>query len=604
MMRLFVMIVSLFAFQLSLFAQKNYPKGYFRWPLDLKPEIVANLGELRPNHWHMGLDIRTNQVVNQRVYAAAEGYIAFIGIKPSGFGRYIVINHPNGLSTLYAHLNEFAPAIEKYVTDEQYRQQSWSVELTVPKEKFPVTKGTFISFSGTTGGSQGPHLHFEIRDTKSGKCLNPMMFGLPLTDNVRPSIVKLALYDRSRTSYVGSPKFFGLQSTSEGYIIAKNATVKTGSRRVSFAIQAFDRISGSQNEDGIYSAALSVDGKAVVDFMLDSIDYDATSYMNAHIDFRLKYNGGAFVQHVSQLPNENSGVYHQQSGDGVIALNDTAAHDIRIEVRDAYQNISVLNFKVQYDEALASTQPAFTGQVFIPGNVNVLDKSDFEIYIPEICLYDTIYSYYNKTANTSSIAVSPAHQVNDPSVPVHDNLRVRIKPDRTILPEWRDKIVIQRSYRDSRSVQKAETADPLVSGNWLSAQFGDFGTFQAFADVTPPTINNLGSGDTINLSGAKRIVFTPTDNFGIKTFRAELDGQWLRFTNDKGRTWIYEIDERCPYGVHSLTVTATDLVGNATTKTWWFKRSAYTPPVKKAGTKKATAKKSASTKKKTTRKKK
>jgi hypothetical protein len=137
---------------------------------------------------------------------------------------------------------------------------------------------------------------------------------------------------------------------------------------------------------------------------------------------------------------------------------------------------------------------------------------------------------------------------------------------------------------------------------WLAAEFGDFGYFQAYADIIPPSFNSLGSADTVNLSSASRIVFTPSDNFGIKSFKAELDGQWLRFTNDKSRSWIYIFDERCPYGVHKLNVTVEDIAGNITTRTWWFKKYPYTPPKKKparkTGGKKKTVKKAPVRKKK------
>src|ERR1044071_1586712 len=199
MVRYFLFTFLCVAAPCLLSAQKStnpYPQGYLRWPLNLSPEIVANMGELRSNHWHMGLDMRTNQKVDQPVYAAADGYIAYVGIRAQSYGRFIIINHPNGLSTLYGHLNNFAPALEAYVTDQQYTKESWPVELQIPADKFPVKKGAFIAYSGTTGGSQGPHVHFEIRDTKSDKCLNPLLFGMPLTDNVKPTMVKLALYDR------------------------------------------------------------------------------------------------------------------------------------------------------------------------------------------------------------------------------------------------------------------------------------------------------------------------------------------------------------------------------------------------------------------------
>jgi hypothetical protein len=192
------------------------------------------------------------------------------------------------------------------------------------------------------------------------------------------------------------------------------------------------------------------------------------------------------------------------------------------------------------------------------------------------------------------------HQVNDPSVPVHGEMTVRIKPDRTIPAAWRDKIIIQRSYRNDNSVHKAEW-----NGEWLTAGFNEFGNFQAFIDNEPPVLNELGKGDTVDLSRTVRIVFQPRDNFDvIKNFRAELDGKWLRFTNDKGRSFIYNFDEHCPNGVHELKVATEDVAGNITTKAWIFKKYPYKASAKRKTSKKySTNKKAKTTAKKITRKK-
>jgi len=161
----------LVSFTLGLNQPQSYPQKFFRDPLDIPMDLSANFGELRPNHWHMGLDIRTNQKSNLPVYAAADGYVSKVRIEPFGFGRVIYISHPNGLTTLYAHLNNFYPELEQYITEKQYELESWRVDLQIPRNLLQVKKGQFIAYSGNNGASQGPHLHFEIRDSRSDKCL-------------------------------------------------------------------------------------------------------------------------------------------------------------------------------------------------------------------------------------------------------------------------------------------------------------------------------------------------------------------------------------------------------------------------------------------------
>ncbi len=228
--------------------------------------------------------MRTNAKENLPVYAAAEGYIAHIGIRPQSFGRFIIINHPNGLSTLYAHLNDFFPELEKFVTDKQYEKETWAIELDFTKEQFPVSKGAFIAYSGNTGGSQGPHLHFEIFETKTGKRLNPLLFNFNISDNVPPAITRLAVYDRSRSVFDQKPVFYELKNTASGYIIPKIPVMKTGLSRLSFAIQAYDKMSSNGSPDGVFSAQLFFDDIPQVKFVLDSIDYEETAYINSQTD--------------------------------------------------------------------------------------------------------------------------------------------------------------------------------------------------------------------------------------------------------------------------------------------------------------------------------
>lgn len=532
---------------------QNYPRNYFRHPLNVPMQLVANFGEIRANHWHMGLDIRTQQRENLPVYASAEGYVSRVLVEPGGFGQAIYIAHPNGYTTLYAHMNGFFPALQKYVLDEQYRRESWRVSLTLSPDQFPLQKGDYIGLSGNTGGSAGPHVHFEIRDTKTEKVLNPLLFGFPIPDAVPPSVVRLAMYDRNRSTYMQSPQLLNIQRT-------RNNTIKVGSDKISFAIGATDRFSGSNNPNGIYAAKISVDGQPVSSFTLDNIGYDETRYINAQIDFPYEARGGGSLQHITPLPGARDVGYNTYGSDGVIQLTDNETHEVLIEVYDANNNVTRIPFRIQYDGALSSQATAASGEQFLPGQINVFEREPFQLVTTERTMYDAITVGFSASNNTAVNAVSPLFTFLSAAIPSHDSVTVRIKPNITIADEWKDRVVIRGTAGSRSVVQKA-----TWQRGWLMAKFRQFGNYQAFIDNVPPNVNAVPS----DLSRATRIVFTPTDNFNtIKSFRAEVDGQWLRFTNDKGRTWIYTFDDKFPRGQHQLKVRVEDEAGNVTERVW------------------------------------
>ena len=330
------------------------------------------------------------------------------------------------------------------------------------------------------------------------------------------------------------------------------------------------------NPNGIYSAKISLDDDPLIEFVLDSMDYDETDYVNAHIDYKYRYRGGSYLQQLFKLPGDNGRDYRLKSGDGTIDLTDSKVHEVVIEISDIKGNTSSLKFKVQYDRNLSSQVNYKAHRYFVPNYVNVFEQNDFEVYLPENCLYDSIQPVFYRTGKPASNAVSARFQFCDAYIPFHGLISIRIKPNADISASSKNKIVIKQTDSKGTSFKKAEW-----ERDWLAARFGDFGSYEAFIDDQPPTINELGRGDTVDLSASKRIVFYPKDNTGIKNFRVELDGQWLRFTNDKAAAWIYYFDERCPFGVHRLTVRIEDIAGNVTRKEWWFKRHHYTPPKKK-----------------------
>jgi len=554
----------------------KYPQGYFRNPLNIPMSLVANFGELRPGHWHMGLDLRTERRENLPVYAAADGYIAHVGVRPLSFGKFIIINHPNGLSTLYGHLNEFYPELENYVQQKQKEKESWAIDLDFTEKDFRVKKGDYIAKSGNTGGSQGPHLHFEIRDIKTSKCLNTLLFGFNVKDDVPPTISRLAVYDRNIGTYLQTPQIFSLSKTANGYV-TKPAKILTGNRKISFAITATDRVSGSNGANGIFGATLYYDSSPQIGFMIDSIDYDESDYVNAQIDSRYRKAGGPYVQHLSKLPGfRGNFIYNEMNGDGIIELNDTLVHDIKINVIDANENLSTLSFQVQYSEALTKNTPQQTEKLLAPNQVNIIDEKEFAVYMPEDCLYDSVPLSYSQQNIFPANSVTARHVFGNPVYPLHSDFSVRLKTTQPVAENLKNKLVIVKEWKGTRAIRKGKWEN-----SWVTAAFDNLGIFQAFIDIEAPAVRAPREGkDTLDLSPLNKIVFTPSDNSAVRSFKAELDGQWLKFSNDKGRNYIYIFDEQCPYGVHELKVRVEDIVGNVIEKTWWFKRHAYTPPKK------------------------
>ncbi|MEI8052943.1 MAG: M23 family metallopeptidase [Bacteroidota bacterium] len=545
----------------QLFPEKNYPQHYFQWPVGTEPGIVANFGELRPNHYHMGLDCRTESRVNLPVLAAADGYVSKINIDPTGFGRALYISHPNGMTTLYAHLNDFNPEIENYIEEQQYKLQQWKVQIDVPANLLKVTKGELIARSGNTGGSQGPHLHFEVRDTKSDKVLNPLLMGFPIEDNIPPVILKLAVYDRRYSTYEQTPKIYALKKVN-GVYQPLGGKIKVNTNKVSFAISAFDKYTGSTNQNGIYRAVIYDNDESISGFEMDSISYDETRYLNAHIDFKTRNNGGPFLQYLSPLPGYKDGIYKTAKGEnGIITLSDENAHNIKIEVLDAHNNSSILKFDLVKD--IVSEKKNIPGLIFEPNTINVFENDKVSFYMKDSAIYDYFHFKFREAPNT----MGTAYYLQDDEVPVQQYFPIKIKGNFNI--EDTGKIEMKMISHGRTKFKKA-----VYKNGWYESSFRDFGVFQLILDKTPPVVAPLwGFRDGANVSKVNKIAFSAIDNTQeIVDFTGLLDGQWLLFTNDKGKTFIYNFDKYCTPGEHSLELIVKDVVGNTTRKVYRFRR--------------------------------
>ena len=289
--------------------------------------------------------------------------------------------------------------------------------------------------------------------------------------------------------------------------------------------------------------------------------------MNAHIDYKAKALGGPFLQQLFRLPGYTNSIYYSLKKEGALDLSDGRAHPIRIEVRDVFGHSSILAFELSY-RAAPSKPGAMPGKMCYPGMLDGAEWPDCAYYIAEKSLYDSVHINYTRLENPGPHAISAIHSIGATYIPLQEPFLVRIRPNAKFDSSKNGQVVMQRLTGAKKEVQKVQW-----QGGWASARFREFGHFQLLLDEEPPRILPLGFSNGANLSRASRIVILVKDNLeAYKNFRAELDGKWLRFSNDKGKAFIYQFDEHCPAGQHELKITVEDEAGNKATRVLAFTR--------------------------------
>lgn len=538
---------------------QDYPKNYFRNPLDIPILLAGNFGECRANHFHSGMDIKTQGKENMKVYSAADGYISRIKMEPGGFGHALYITHPNGYTTLYAHLNDFIPEVQKFVRQQQYKKEDWAVDVPVPADMFPVKKGQQIAWSGNTGGSTAPHLHFEIRNTQTEHPLNPQLFGFEIEDTIAPKPIELAVYNTGKSIYEQQVQLVALRKKGTDYTFD---TIYVNSPDAGLGIHANDFMNGSSNTLNFYTAALYANNEQLLNIRLDDIGYDVTRYLHAYVDYKARKQTSKWIQLLFQLKGNKLDHIYEYPGDlksnrGNIHFTKKAMVPVRIELTDAAGNttniVGVLSSKPQNEDA---TKKACTN-FFTAGQPNSFRNKNIHLRLPATALYDDMCFTYSKTSHANGY--SDIHHVHRSFVPIHMWIDLFITPDNNVPADKRNKVAMV--YIDGK--EETGKAATYVDGAY-KAYMRNFGDYKLVVDEEAPELTPQQK-EGADLSKASRISFTAKDEVtSVKSFRAELDGEWLLF-EQHGNTWFYEFDERCSKGKHTLSVTVSDENDNSRT---------------------------------------
>jgi len=546
----------------NLFAQEpiqlhQYPKNFFHYPLDLPPSTAGSFGELRGAHFHSGLDFKTNQTTGYPVHAAYDGYVSRLRIQFGGFGHAIYITHPNGYTTVYGHVKTFSPAMAKLIRDEQYKQQSFEVDIKLEPTQIMVCQGDVIAMSGNEGASAGPHLHFEIRDTQTEETINPQLFGLTIPDKIPPSITSIGIYhlDGNPFSEQTPRQFLAVTGSNGNYHLIKPQVLNL-SGEIGFGISTTDMTSVSPNHNGIYSCEIKVDGKTVYTFAVERFAFDQTHAINAYIDYPELMKTRRWVQKCFILPGSKISLYPQSVNRGIVKFNDNEMHDVEYVVKDVAGNTSTLNLKVKstpHDNNLAIVKTG--GNLFHYDQKNEFANDKVRVIINTGNLYDDLYFNY-KVLPRRPGAFSATYAIHNKFTPVHDSYDLWIKPDSSI-GKFAEKAVIVST--------DGAMAGGTYQDGYIKSQPHTFGDFFVKVDTVPPTIVPINIKTEANLSKAKGIFFRIGDNLsGIKTFMGKIDGKWVLMEWDyKTKVLGFSFNDDIAPGKHIFELTVTDYKNNS-----------------------------------------
>ena len=560
-----VVLFFLFAIT-SLFAQDHYPQDYFRSPLDIPLLTSGTFGELRTNHFHSGIDFRTQKKEGLPVYAAADGYVSRIKISTYGYGKAIYITHPNGFTTVYGHLLKAAPAIESYSKKQQYKEKSFEIDVYPIIGELLVKKGDTIAFSGNSGGSFGPHLHYEIRDTQSENIINPFYFGLAKEfEDTRPPVIEgLLAYPMDENAVVNAsqqPVLVNLVLQKDGSYLASSLKARG---RVGFALQTHDLSNNNYGKNGVFGIQTFLNGQANFTIKFDTFSFDETRHVNNYIDYeRFVKTKQKFQKLFIETPYELSLLTKNQSN-GLVSIEPNSNYTYRIEVVDFHQNKTIIHVPIQFSHAKPAILPIEKKTDFYVRykNEHQYVKDSVSVFIPE----DTFYkdSYIDFEVSNGIV------QIGQPTIAIKRNITISF-PNTSIAEEERSQHFIASIEGTKLNYNKT-----YLKGKYFTLYTRNLGAFVVAKDSIAPTITPLNFTEGKWMSTLPVLEVAITDDFsGIQSFNGFLNNQWILFEYDfKINKLTHDFaDSIVIEGRNELKIIVVDNVGNSTIFETHFFRS-------------------------------
>jgi hypothetical protein len=537
------------------FAQVKQPKNYFRNPLDIPSVLSGTFGELRSNHFHSGIDLKTQGKEGLKVYATANGYVSRIKVAQYGYGKTIYISHPNGYTTVYAHLSKYADKIENYVKKIQYKKENYQTgNLFFKEDTFPVKKGEVIAFTGNTGSSGGPHLHYEIRNTKTEHIINPLIFGLHPEDTIAPVFQSLKVYPLHSNSEINKQHkslIISLKKIKKGVYSADRIFA---SGPIGLGVRVFDRLNKASNKNGINSLEMLVNGKRIYYHNVETFSFAESKFINLHIDYSYYKKYKRRYQKTYKEKANKLSTYKDLINNGQLEIKNGLNYSIEIIAKDYKGNTSSLKIpivgkqsNVQFSQIKDTTEFKI-----IAGNFQKFKKDNITIAFPKNTFYEDLYLDFKVEEGIAKI--------HTPTVPLHKSFTLTFD-------------VSKYSEKEKQQLYIANVENPTYpiyqftrkkdSTFFITTKI--LGRYSLLSDTLKPSINLLHFKDKQWISKLKTLQVKIFDKgSGIKDYRATIDGEWILMEyNHKTKIITYNFNDKKLVGSkHIFKIVVSDNVGN------------------------------------------
>ena len=555
-MRLFIFIFLLTCTSVSI-AQSNYPKDYFREPLDITLVLAGTFAELRSNHFHSGIDIKTQHKKGLKVYASADGYVSRIKISTFGYGKALYITHPNGYTSVYAHLQKFSPKLESYIKQLQYEKESYEVELFPNTNELPIEKSEIVAYSGNSGGSSAPHLHFEIRDNAE-RPINPLLFGIDIKDTRKPIITEVYAYSIDENSHVNKSNLrqkLRLIPQKNGDYTVENIIAHG---KIGFALATIDRQDLAPNSNGVYNIQSFYNGNSNFELDFKRFSFDETKHLNRLIDYEHYKTKKKRIQKLFLEINNPLSIYKNVVDNGYITIEDSTASVYTVNIKDISGNNTKLNITIKGD---ATNDIEFKEKVSTPH-----------------------YIYSNQAVNLISGKVS----VDFPQNTFYDDFFINFNVSNDTITLHKDIIPTRKYFKISYDLSNYKKEDidhlyianlvgyndyPLYSttkrkNNVISTNTKRLGKYALATDSIRPTIKSINFQNKKWLSKFRFLKVKIDDKqSGISNYRATVNGKWILMEYDyKTKTLTHDFNDGIITDTkNNLKIIVIDNVGNNST---------------------------------------